>query len=39
MRVNIEVNDTNLISSINVQFIPVAAYAMNLCKFLKGKLN
>ena len=39
MLVNTELNDTNLISSINVKFIPVAAYAMNLFKFLKGKLN
>ena len=39
MQVNTEINDTNLISSINVKFIHVAAYSMNLCKFLKGELN
>ena len=39
MLVNTELNDTNLISSTNVKFIPVAAYSMNLCKFVKGELN
>ena len=32
-------NDTNLISAINVKVIPVDAYLMNVCKFSKGELN
>ena len=39
MLVNTELNDSNLISAINVKVIPVAAYAMNVCKFSKGELN
>ena len=39
MLVNTELNDTNLISAINVKVIPVAAYSMNVCKFSKGELN
>ena len=39
MLVNTELNDSNLISAINVKVIPVAAYAMNGCKFSKGELN
>ena len=39
MLVNTELNDRNLISAINVKFIPVAAYSMNVCKFNKGELN
>ena len=39
MLVNTELNDSNLISAINVKFIPVAAYAMNVCKISKGEVN
>ena len=39
MLVNTELNDTNLISPINVKFIPIAAYSINPCKFSKGELN
>ena len=39
MLVNTELNDSNLISAINVKVIPFAAYAMNVCKFSKGELN
>ena len=39
MLVNTELNDTNLISAINVKVIPAAAYSMNVCKFSKGELN
>ena len=30
---NTELNDANLIKAINTKVIPVAAYAMNICKF------
>ena len=33
MIVNTELNDANLIKAINIKVIPVAAYAMNVCKF------
>ena len=36
---NTKFNDTNLISTINVNIIPVAAYSINVCKFSKGELN
>ena len=36
---NTELNDTNLISTINVNIISVAAYSINVCKFSKGELN
>ena len=39
MLVNTELNDTNLISAINVNVVPVAVYSMNVCKFSKGELN
>ena len=39
MLVNTELNDSNLIFAINVKVIPVAAYAMNVCKFSEGELN
>ena len=39
MLVNTDLNDTNLISAINVKVILVAAYSMNVCKFSKEKLN
>ena len=39
MLVNTELNNTNLISAINVKVIPVAAYSMNVCKFSKRELN
>ena len=39
MLVDTELNDSNLISAIDVKVIPVAAYAMNVCKFSKGELN
>ena len=39
MLVNTELNDTNLISTINVKVIPVATYSMNVCKFSKGVLK
>lgn len=34
-----EVNNTNLISAINVKVILVAAYSMNVCKFSNSELN
>ena len=34
-----ELNDKNLIKTINTKVIPVAAYQMNVCKFTKAKLN
>ena len=39
MLVNTELNGRNLISAINVKVIPVAAYAINVCKFSKAELN
>ena len=39
MLVNTELNNTNLISAINVKVIPVAAYSMNVYKFSKRELN
>ena len=39
MLFNTELNDTNLISAINVKVISVASYSMNACKFIKGELN
>ena len=34
-----ELNDKNLIKAINVKVIPVAAYPMNVCKFIKAELS
>ena len=34
-----ELNDANLIQTINKKVIPVAAYAMNVCKFSTGELD
>ena len=39
MLVNTELNDTNLISAINLKVVSVAAYSMNVFKFIKGKLK
>ena len=39
MLVNTELNDKNLIMAINMKAIPVAAYAMNICKFTVGELK
>ena len=39
MLVNTELNDSNLIKAINMKVIPVAAYAMNVCKFNLGELK
>ncbi len=36
---NTELNDVNLIRAINMKVIPVAAYAMNVCKFNMGELK
>ena len=38
MLVNTELNDTNLISAINVKAIPVTTYSINVCKYSKGEL-
>ena len=37
--INTELNDANLIKAINMKVIPVAAYAMNICKFSVGELK
>ena len=37
--INTELNDANLIKAINMKLIPVAAYAMNICKFSIGELK
>ena len=34
-----ELNDANLIKAINMKVIPVASYAMNVCKFTAGELK
>ena len=34
-----ELNDENLIQTINSKVIPVAAYPMNVCKMTKGELH
>ena len=34
-----ELNDKNLIKAINVKVIPVAAYPMNVCIFIKAELS
>ena len=39
MIANTELSDANLIKAINVKFIPVAAYAMNICRFNVGELK
>ena len=39
MLVDTELNDANLISTINAKVIPVASYSMNICKFSNGELN
>ena len=35
----IELNEKNLIKTINSKVIPVASYPMNVCKFTKAELN
>ena len=37
--INTELNDANLIKAINMKVIPVAAYAMNICKFSIAELK
>ena len=37
--INTELNDANLIKAIIMKVIPVAAYAMNICKFSVGELK
>ena len=37
--INTELNDSNLIKAINMKVIPVAAYAMNICKFSIAELK
>ena len=39
MLMNIELNDRNLISAINVKVIPSTTDSMNVCKFSKRELN
>ena len=39
MIANTELNDANLIKAINMKVIPVAAYAMNICRFIVGELK
>ena len=39
MIANTELNDANLIKAINMKVIPVAAYAMNICRFNVGELK
>jgi len=34
-----ELNDANLIKAINVKVVPVATYAMNICRFTVGELK
>ena len=36
---NIELNDVNLVRAISTKVIPVAAYPMNVCKFIGGELK
>ena len=36
---NIELNDVNLVCAISTKVIPVAAYPMNVCKFIGGELK
>ena len=37
--INTELNDANLIKAVKMKVIPVAAYAMNICKFSVGGLK
>ena len=37
--INTELNDANLIKAVKMKVIPVAAYAMNTCKFSVGELK
>ena len=39
MIANTELNNANLIKAINMKVIPVAAYAMNICRFNVGELK
>jgi hypothetical protein len=39
MLTKIELNDANLIKAINMKVMPVATYAMNVCKFTIAELN
>jgi len=39
MVTNTELNDANLIKAINMKVIPVATYAMNICKFTNVELR
>ena len=39
MIANTELNNANLIKAINMKVLPVAAYAMNICRFNFGELK
>ena len=39
MMANTKLNDANLIKAINMKVIPVAAYAVNICRFNVGELK
>ena len=39
MIANIEFSDANLIKAVNMKVIPVAVYAMNICRFNVGELK
>ena len=39
MLVNIKLNASNLIKAINIKVVPVAAYAINICKFNVNELK
>ena len=39
MIANTELNNANLVKTINMKLAPVAAYAMNICRFTVGELK
>ena len=39
MIASIEFSDANLIKAVNMKVIPVAVYAMNICRFNVGELK
>ena len=39
MIANTEFSDANLIKAVNMKIIPVAVYAMNICRFNVGELK
>ena len=39
MIANTEFSDANLIKAVNMKVIPVAVYAMNICRFNVGELK